>query len=156
MRILIDPIAAKDKAVYAQVAEAIKQRQRGVMLMTVYSAEHVEVKSQWFLEKDIPSDAAFPGTDQINSCLARESVQLFAESSENPKVITEVLVEPVIPKPLLIIAGGGHVGQAVALQASLPSSRCLCVSLSSESYRSQYPFPIGSSRLQRRSTSLTP
>ena len=30
-----------------------------------------------------------------------------------------MLVEPVIPKPLLVIAGGGHIGQALAIQASL-------------------------------------
>ena len=30
-----------------------------------------------------------------------------------------MLVEPLIPKPLLLIVGGGHVGQAVAAQASL-------------------------------------
>ena len=119
MRILIDPTAAKDRASYAKVAEAIVQRQRGVMLTIARGVEHMEVQSQWFQEKDIPLNAAFPGTDNIRSCLAREMPQLFTESSEDPKVFTEVLVEPVIPKPLLVIAGGGHVGQALALQASL-------------------------------------
>jgi len=119
MRILLDPTAAKDRESYVQVAKAIMQRQRGVMLTTACSAEHMEVKSQWFPENNIPSDAAFPGTDNIRDCLARERLQLFTQSSDDPKVFTEVLVEPVIPKPLLIIAGGGHVGQAVSLQAGL-------------------------------------
>ena len=119
MRLIIDPTAAKDRASYAQVAEAMSQRQRGVMLTTVRSAEHTEVQSQWFPQEEIPLDAAFPGTDNVRSCLAHERPQLFTESSENPKVFTEVLVEPVIPKPLLVIAGGGHIGQALALQASL-------------------------------------
>lgn len=119
MRILIDPTAAKARASYAQVAEAVLQRQRGVMLTSASSSANSEVKAQWLPEKDIPLDAAFPGAENIRSCLAHERPQLFAESSENPKVFTEVLVEPVIPRPLLIIAGGGHIGQAVALQASL-------------------------------------
>ncbi len=119
MRILIDPTVAKDRASYAQVAEAVRQRRRGVMLTTTRTATHTEVTSQWFPQEAIPSDAAFPGTDNIRSCLARETPQLFTESSQNPDVFTEVLVEPVIPKPLLLIAGGGHVGQALALQANL-------------------------------------
>jgi len=119
MRILIDPTVAKDRASYAQVAEAVRQRQRGVMLTTTRTATHTEVTSQWFPQEAIPSDVAFPGTDNIRSCLARETPQLFTESSQNPDVLTEVLVEPVIPKPLLLIAGGGHVGQALALQANL-------------------------------------
>jgi xanthine dehydrogenase accessory factor len=119
MRILIDPTASKDKMSYAQVAEAIMQRQRGVMLTIAHSAEHTEVKSQWLPENDIPLDMAFPDTDNIRDCLVHERLQLFTKSSDDPKVLTEVLVEPVIPKPLLIIAGGGHVGQALALQAGL-------------------------------------
>ncbi len=44
---------------------------------------------------------------------------LFVKESPQERHRLEVLVEPLIPNPLLVIAGGGHVGQALALQADL-------------------------------------
>ncbi len=119
MRILLDPTPAKDRACYSHVAEATRQRRRGVMLTTVHTAEQTEVTSRWFSAENISANMPFPGLESIRSCLARETPQLFVERSEASDVLTEVLVEPVIPKPLLLIAGGGHVGQALAIQADL-------------------------------------
>jgi xanthine dehydrogenase accessory factor len=119
MRIVIDPTAAKDRTYYAGMAEAIRKRQRGVMLTTVHTAKQTEVRSEWQTEQTISSDAPFPGAEKICTCLARETPELFTVSIRDPEAVTEVLVEPVIPKPLLLIAGGGHIGQALALQASL-------------------------------------
>jgi xanthine dehydrogenase accessory factor len=119
MRILLDPTAAKDKACFTQVVEAARWRQRGVMLTTARSAKHVEVTSAWFPADQIPADISFPGADNVRSCLVHETPQLFVERSESANAVTEVLVEPMIPKPLLLIAGGGHVGQAVAIAADI-------------------------------------
>lgn len=119
MKILIDPTGAKDKASYAGMAEAVRNRQRGVMLTTIRTAKQTEARSQWFHQEAILSDAPFPGTEKISSCLTRETPELFTVSVRNPEAVTEVLVEPIIPKPLLLIAGGGHIGQALAIQASL-------------------------------------
>jgi len=135
MRVLVDPTAAKDRASYAGAADAIRQRQRGVMLTTVQTGTNTEVTAQWFSAESIPPEAPFPGADKIHSCLARETPQLFADPGgqatrsaplrAGPELVEgadptlQVLVEPVIPQPLLVIAGGGHIGQALALQASL-------------------------------------
>jgi xanthine dehydrogenase accessory factor len=119
MRLVIDPTAAKDRESYAGMAQAVRKRQRGVMITTVRTAKQAEVCSQWFVPEAIQSEAPFPGEKKINSCLARETPELFSVSIRYPEAVTEVFVEPVIPKPLLLIAGGGHIGQALALQANL-------------------------------------
>jgi xanthine dehydrogenase accessory factor len=119
MRILVDPTAAKGRASYVQMCEAVSQRRRGVMLTRVCSGPETGVETHWFGQKDIPSDAGFPGADNIRVCLADEKVELFRERCDEPEVFAEVLVEPVVPGPHLIIAGGGHIGQALAVQAGL-------------------------------------
>lgn len=123
MRILIDPTASKDRECYAQAAEARTRRERGVLITTVREASHADVAVQWFAENDVSKAVGFPGADGIRACLARESAQVFMADAPDPDAAlrgegaTAVLVEPVIPNPILLIAGGGHIGQALARMA---------------------------------------
>lgn len=119
MRILIDPTAARHRDCYHHAAEALRDRKRGVLLTTVRSGDPPHVNVKWYTQDSIPPDADFPGTKAIRSCLARETCRLYVETSDDTEARREVLVEPVIPQPRLLIVGGGHVGQALARQAAL-------------------------------------
>jgi xanthine dehydrogenase accessory factor len=97
MRVLIDPDVARHRPGYAAAADAVHRRQRGVMLTKVNgNGAAPQVSVDW-----ITSDASPPAN--------RHDLQ---EGDD-------VLAEPVVPVARLLIAGGGHVGQALAHQASL-------------------------------------
>jgi xanthine dehydrogenase accessory factor len=78
----------------------------------------VAVESRFVTEPETNSDAGVPGPDQLQACLSGEAVELFTTTDPAGGERVEVLVEPLIPKPVLLVVGGGHVGQAVAAQAA--------------------------------------
>jgi xanthine dehydrogenase accessory factor len=120
MRLLVDPTASKDLAAYQQAAAAAEARTRGVLLAAVHTDGETEVL--WRTEADLsasPLPDGFPDVQALRECLAAEQARLFRTGEGQPGCLWEVLVEPIVPGPLLRIAGGGHVGQALAVQAAL-------------------------------------
>ena len=119
VRLLLDPGTGADRDAYAAAANIRKLRQRGVLLTQISSPTQPMVTVRTLSETAISSDSEFPGEQAIRATLKQGQPQLFVPDLEPEDQRIELLVEPLLPPPRLLIVGGGHVGQAVAAQGSL-------------------------------------
>jgi xanthine dehydrogenase accessory factor len=121
LRVLIDPHVRANYAVYAQIARDLSQHKRGILLTTLQkSTSQVEVK--WMPETTGNLDG-FTCDASVRHALDIALNSSSAIYFSTPGGQSEGLAEPIYPTPLLLIAGGGHVGQALAWQADLVGFR---------------------------------
>ncbi len=93
VRVLLDPAAAKHREAYVQAIEVLSRRECGALVTTVTHGEPLAVSAECVRGEGTPHTTPRPGTD--------------------------TLLEPLVPAPRLLIAGGGHIGQALAVQTDL-------------------------------------
>jgi xanthine dehydrogenase accessory factor len=104
MRILVDPTVTRHRSCYAEAAAALQQRRRGLLRTTISKGDPPAVGVEWLPQETAEAATPFPAVPHL---------ALAADSEDS----VEVFIEPVLPRPLLLIAGGGHVGQALATLA---------------------------------------
>jgi xanthine dehydrogenase accessory factor len=119
MRVLVDPTASQRRAAFAAAAAAGRRRERGVLLTSIRGADQVEVIVRFVPQQEISQVLEFPGAEALAAALQEERPRRSVSSSAAGSERVEVLAEPLIPPPQLLIVGGGHIGQAVAVQANL-------------------------------------
>ncbi|HPD45521.1 MAG TPA: XdhC family protein [Anaerohalosphaeraceae bacterium] len=111
MRILIEPNVTAGANAWRAAVESLRSRRRGVLLTRVTSGEQPHAEYEWLEDTARPPG---PLGEQVDACICKESTVYLADTGQGAE-----LIEPVIPPPTLIIAGGGHIGQALAIQAQL-------------------------------------
>lgn len=114
MRVLVDPTVSLHRQAYAAAASARRRRQRGLLLTAITGGNPPGVALRFVAATDLPAITDFPGPETLGSVLKGEKAVWVEDHSTPPTRRLEVCVEPQAPWPVLLIVGGGHVGQAVA------------------------------------------
>jgi xanthine dehydrogenase accessory factor len=149
LRVLIDPAATRHQQAYCLALSAREERRRGLLLTSVrsrresgFEQENAKVSVQWLEESALASHSGFPDRGTLEKVLRRETSEFCVQLDMQKGEQLEVLVEPIVPKPRLLIVGGGHVGQALAHQAGLVGFD-LAVIDDREEFTSPALFPEG-------------
>ena len=118
MRILIDPTTSAHRDVYQRAADALHRRERALLLTTIQVRKLCTSDVALFHPDHLPADLHPALAAAIPDCVRSEEPALV-EYRAAADAFTQTLIEPLLPQPLLVIVGGGHVGQALAEQAHL-------------------------------------
>lgn len=119
MRILVDPTPVKSRAAYAHAQAARSQRERGILLTTLRGDQNPVIDVAWLGRGELAERNGFPTRAALDNAFATGEPRLFVAPGADRGAAWSAFVEPVLPAPLLVMFGGGHVGQALARQAVL-------------------------------------
>ncbi len=111
LRVLVDPHTKVHAEVYKRVVADLEAHQRGVLL-TVLSKRTRQTEVRWITQTASEND-------MVQAAFKAATAVYFSVPDEDNEGIAQLLA----PTQLLLIAGGGHVGQALAWQAPLVGFR---------------------------------
>lgn len=124
MRVLVDPLPAKHREIFARALAASEKGQHGILLTTLTtivadsSEGPTSVGLRWMDSDAVTQTTSPPGADALRKVLDQETPLHWLVPAESGKPAMEILAEPILAQPVLLIAGGGHVGCALAWQAA--------------------------------------
>lgn len=107
VRVFVDPRPARHRPVYEQAISAVGAGKRGVLLTCISGTPDEIGAAEWREEGQFAHAGAAVPAAQLEQCM----------NGGKPAIVEAAgawYLEPIEPAPTLLIAGGGHVGQATA------------------------------------------
>jgi len=114
VRILVQPNPAKLAEAHAKAVAALALRKRGVLVTVLRHPDFPMGHTLWIPEGEIHSNAVTPAHGELAGILEGNHAQTLCAADD-----VELFIEPIAPPLALLIAGAGHIGKALARQASL-------------------------------------
>ena len=115
----VQPDPHSDKVWQALLAEPAKRKRR--VLATITTGDHVGKRAlfagnELIVADDLPADLLSELAVKCANLLAEPEPEPISHTLQSPSL--SVYLEPILPQPVLVICGGGHIGCAVGKLAA--------------------------------------